>query len=64
MRCATTAMTTLATIAIGTSGGFAVISARIQSGAAPPGAGRISTASPPQTKLIPSETTIDGRSRR
>ena len=32
-KCATIAMTTLATIAIGRSGGFAVIRARIQPGA-------------------------------
>ena len=44
-------MMTLATIAIGTNGGFEVISQRIQSGAAPPGAGSSITASPPQTKL-------------
>ena len=64
IRCATTAISTLATIAIGSSGGRTVISARTQSGAAPPGAGSISTASPAQTKLIPSDTTIDGRLRR
>ena len=56
-------MITEATIAIGTSGGFDVISPLIQSGAVPPGAGSSSTARPAQTKLIPSVTTMDGRLR-
>ncbi|MNL61272.1 hypothetical protein D3C87_1851780 [compost metagenome] len=59
----TAAIRMLATIAIGTSGGLAVISQRAQVGAVPPGEGRIRTASPPQTKLIPNVTTMEGRSR-
>lgn len=62
-KCENSAMMTLATMAIGTSGGFDVITALAQSGACPPGAGSSRMASPLQTKLMPSVTTMDGRSR-
>ncbi len=58
-----TAIRILATIAIGTKGGFAVINVRMKAGAWPPGEGRMSTARPPQTKLMPSVTTMEGRAR-
>ncbi len=64
IRWANAAIRALATMAIGSSGGFEVISQRAHSGAVPPGAGRSSTASPPQTKLMPSVTTMEGRLRR
>ena len=57
-------MTTRAMIGNGMKGGFSVISAASQSGALPPGVGRRRMASPCQTKLMPSVTTIDGRLRR
>ena len=62
-RCATVAMTTLAMIATGASGGLAFMMAVSQTGAVPPGEGRISTAAPPQTKDMPSVTTMAGRPR-
>ena len=60
---ATTAITTAAMIGKGTSGGFSFISQASHSGDLPPGVGRTSTASPSQTKDMPSVTTIDGRLR-
>ncbi|MNT78802.1 hypothetical protein D3C72_2180730 [compost metagenome] len=63
-RWAASAISRLAMIAIGTKGGLDTITVRSHTGASPPGAGRMMTASPPQTKLMPSVTTIEGRSRR
>ena len=48
----------------GTKGGLKPVTASSQSGALPPGLGRMRMASPCHTKLIPSVTTIDGRLRR
>ncbi len=64
MKCVTSAIRMLATMAIGMKGGLAVMIHRAQSGAWPPGEGRRRTANPPQTKLMPSVTTMDGRLRR
>ena len=44
----------------GISGGFSVISVRIQPGAEPPGVGKTRTARPSQTKERPSVTTMEG----
>ena len=48
----------------GTIGVLNFMTARIHSGALPPGVGRTSRASPSQTKDMPSVTTMDGRLRR
>ncbi len=47
----------------GTTGVCSAMVALSQSGALPPGEGRIITAMPSQTKESPSVTTIDGRLR-
>ena len=57
-------MTIAAMIGKGMSGGFSSMSACSQSGALPPGFGSSRMASPCQTKLMPSVTTIEGRLRR
>ena len=53
----------VATMAMGRTGGLDFISQTSQPGAVPPGEGRISTAMPPQTKDMPSVTTMAGSCR-
>ena len=60
----TPAMITAATIGNGMNGGLTPMIASSQPGAFPPGFGRRRIASPCQTKLMPSVTTIEGRLRR
>ena len=60
----TAAISTAATIGKGTKGGLTPMIACSQAGALPPGFGSSRIASPCQTKLMPSVTTIEGRLRR
>ena len=53
-----------ATIGNGTKGGLTPMIAMSHAGALPPGFGRRRIASPCQTKLMPSVTTIEGRLRK
>ena len=62
-RCTTSPITTAAMMGKGTHGVCTVISAFSQSGALPPGDGRIITAMPSHTKESPSVTTMEGRFR-
>ena len=61
---ATPAMRIAATIGNGTKGGLTPMIAMSHAGAFPPGFGRRRIASPCQTKLMPSVTTIEGRLRK
>ncbi len=62
-QCPTSARTTPTMIGSGTNGGLSRTAAASHPGAAPPGVGSTSSASPSQTNEAPSVTTIDGSRR-